>query len=295
MNKKLILPLIVSASAAMFAAGCGTKTVVVQSAPDAKVYSSAQELATENNTENNTTEQQLTVTGESNSGQLSKKDSEIMTTVAIEATTTEAITDAASNKDEYFFYDSDKRLLTESDLEGLSADEMRLARNEIFARRGRKFKEKELSDYYSSKSWYNPTIDSDDFNSNVTKYLNNVEISNAEFIKSVETKRVLDSIEGKWETIRLYDDIEYTFNGDMVENNIGGSYIITDVVRAYSCANTGEVTPGEEGYMIFVDSDYYEVRYYYYYDNEQDYLELHTEDENGRHMSYGGDSLQRIK
>ena len=45
MNKKFILPLIVSASAAMFAAGCGTKTVVVQSAPDAKVYSSAQELA----------------------------------------------------------------------------------------------------------------------------------------------------------------------------------------------------------------------------------------------------------
>jgi len=57
---------------------------------------------------------------------------------------TEATTDAASNKEEYFFYDSDMRLLTESDLEGMSVDEMRLARNEIFARRGRKFKEQEL-------------------------------------------------------------------------------------------------------------------------------------------------------
>jgi len=276
--------------------GCGTKTIIVQSNTES---------------ESNSTVQETTTTNESNAGSLSKIDSNIPATTptTTETTTmsaTEATTDAASNKEEYFFYDSDTRLLTESDLEGMSVDEMRLARNEIFARRGRKFKEQELQDYYYSKSWYKPTIDSDDFNANVNKYLNETEIKNAEFIKSVEDKiksgasddkqKVLDAIAGRWKAYGYAGSREFVIKGDVIEDSNGNFFKkITDVVRAFNCDNSENARPGEEGYMIIIDSEYYDIEYYYFYDNQPDHLELHTEDENGRHMSYGGDSLQRIK
>ncbi|GLR89057.1 YARHG domain-containing protein [Bradyrhizobium iriomotense] len=56
----------------------------------------------------------------------------------------------------FIFPDSDRRLLTPADLRGLSSDELRLARNEIFARRGRYFESADLKARFERFSWYSP-------------------------------------------------------------------------------------------------------------------------------------------
>jgi hypothetical protein len=56
----------------------------------------------------------------------------------------------------FLFADSDRRLLTPEDLKSLSKAELRNARNEIYARRGRKFVRKEVSDYFKQFDWYRP-------------------------------------------------------------------------------------------------------------------------------------------
>ncbi|WP_439359014.1 YARHG domain-containing protein [Bradyrhizobium sp. DASA03007] len=56
----------------------------------------------------------------------------------------------------FIFPDSDRRLLTSADLRGLSNDELRIARNEIFARRGRYFEAADLKARFERFSWYSP-------------------------------------------------------------------------------------------------------------------------------------------
>ncbi|MCC8965033.1 YARHG domain-containing protein [Bradyrhizobium sp. Pear76] len=56
----------------------------------------------------------------------------------------------------FIFPDSDRRLLTPADLRRLSWDELRIARNEIFARRGRYFDSADLKAYFSRFPWYAP-------------------------------------------------------------------------------------------------------------------------------------------
>ncbi|WP_076864432.1 YARHG domain-containing protein [Bradyrhizobium mercantei] len=56
----------------------------------------------------------------------------------------------------FIFPDSDRRLLTPADLRQLSRDQLRIARNEIFARRGRYFDSADLKAYFSRFPWYAP-------------------------------------------------------------------------------------------------------------------------------------------
>lgn len=85
--------------------------------------------------------------------------------------------------DEYLLPDSDSRYLTENDLDALNPDELRYARNEIYARRGRKFSDPELQAYFDEKNWYNGTIDPKNFDE---KNLNEYESYNRDFIVKYE-------------------------------------------------------------------------------------------------------------
>jgi hypothetical protein len=84
---------------------------------------------------------------------------------------------------DYIIPDSGTRVLTESDVAGLTLQEVNYAKNEIYARRGRKFKSNELNEYFSSKSWYHGTIEPDAF---TNAMLSSIEIQNSEFLSSVE-------------------------------------------------------------------------------------------------------------
>lgn len=90
---------------------------------------------------------------------------------------------AEENPEDYIIPESSKRLLTEEDLEGLSPEQLRLARNEIFARHGRIFGSLDLQEYFESKSWYKGTADSDEFQDSL---LSEIESKNVDFILAHE-------------------------------------------------------------------------------------------------------------
>ena len=81
--------------------------------------------------------------------------------------------------------DSDSRYLTEDDLKGFTAEELRIARNEIYARYGRKFNDSKLQEHFNSMDWYFPMTDPEDFDESL---LNDYEIKNLELIAKYEKK-----------------------------------------------------------------------------------------------------------
>ena len=92
----------------------------------------------------------------------------------------------ASNGGDYILPDSDTRLITKDDLEGFSKQDCKLARNEIYARHGRKFKDKELQAYFDSKDWYNGTIEPGDFKDSD---LSSIESKNKDTIVEFEKEK----------------------------------------------------------------------------------------------------------
>lgn len=84
---------------------------------------------------------------------------------------------------EYILPDSNSRYLTKDDLAGLSKEECRIARNEIFARYGRKFNDEELQAYFDSCSWYEGTVAPEEFDDSV---LNGYEKANRDLIVEYE-------------------------------------------------------------------------------------------------------------
>lgn len=100
----------------------------------------------------------------------------------------ESIDDGLSDADDdYILPDSGTRKLTSSDLAGLDADELELARNEIYARAGRRFNTDYIQDYFDDKWWYVGTIEPEDFTEDM---LNDVEKYNVNFIRNYEEKYV---------------------------------------------------------------------------------------------------------
>lgn len=87
---------------------------------------------------------------------------------------------------DFIFPDSDRRKITKSDLEKLTQWELRIARNEIYARKGRIFETPELRDYFNGKSWYEGTIEPDEFTNRERELLSEIEFQNAVFIDKYE-------------------------------------------------------------------------------------------------------------
>ncbi len=93
---------------------------------------------------------------------------------------------ASDSDDDYFFPDSDSRYISRSELVNLTDEELQLARNEIYARHGRKFNTPSVQEYFDTKSWYHGTIEPDDFDESV---LNDYETTNALLIREYEEER----------------------------------------------------------------------------------------------------------
>lgn len=97
--------------------------------------------------------------------------------------------DTIGEKEKYTYVieDSDKKYLTDSDVQGLTLQEINYAKNEIFARHGRKFQSAELQRYFNSKSWYEGKYDPSDFDQHYSSaVLNDFEKKNADFLREVE-------------------------------------------------------------------------------------------------------------
>lgn len=90
---------------------------------------------------------------------------------------------------DYIFSDSSKRYLSENELYSLTKEQLSIARNEIFARLGRKFNTEELNQYFRSKEWYVPLYEADDFDAKGDSVLNEYEKANVTLISDYEKKK----------------------------------------------------------------------------------------------------------
>jgi len=103
------------------------------------------------------------------------------TTVTATTTSTTSGTSSAISSD-YIIPNSDSQVISVSELTNLSPWQLKVARNEIYARHGRPFVHKDLQCYFAKRSWYK-----EDPNFSESS-LNTVEKKNIETIKDYEIK-----------------------------------------------------------------------------------------------------------
>lgn len=106
---------------------------------------------------------------------------------ATKAATSAATTSAGTSASDYVIPDSATHTYTKQEIRdlGLTVDELWYARNEIYARHGRGFKDRALQSYFDSKPWYTREYSPEEFDS-MADPLNSTEKANADAIKAVE-------------------------------------------------------------------------------------------------------------
>ena len=87
---------------------------------------------------------------------------------------------------DFLLPDSDCKYITKEDLKKFDAEQRRLARNEIYARHGRKFQDEAVQKYFEGCSWYEGLIEPDQFEEAL---LNEYEISNRDLIVEYEKEK----------------------------------------------------------------------------------------------------------
>ena len=150
--------------------------------------------------------------------------------------------------------------LTNEDFMGLSQEELRIARNEIYAAYGRIFTSQDLIDYFNSKPWYQGTTPVDQFDDSV---LTQVQKDNIEMIQLYE------DLAGQEEYSQLYsgNDLtseeqgipqtpgEYTY----VNNSDDSQYVTLTVGSDVSLTFWGATGYSQElsGFSNMNDQEYY--------------------------------------
>lgn len=117
------------------------------------------------------------------------KEAEMQTKTQIQITGAESVSDTEDETaahGDYIIPSSNTKILEDSDIQGMSAKMLNYARNEIFARHGRKFASKELRDYFESKSWYKEEYSAEEFDEKSDSVLNEVEKRNVQFLEKAE-------------------------------------------------------------------------------------------------------------
>ena len=88
--------------------------------------------------------------------------------------------------DDYILPECATRYYDPNELEGISFDELYIARNEIYARHGRTFKNEKLNEYFQSKSWYTPLYTPEEFDKMGDSVFNEYEIANRNILLELE-------------------------------------------------------------------------------------------------------------
>lgn len=102
---------------------------------------------------------------------------------------------------EYILPESDKRDIDPYELEYLSAEELVLARNEIYARYGYSFNHAKLREYFMQCSWYYPTVVPEKLE---LIHLSKTELANVKMIQAFELELKLREGEGNPNTDMTY-------------------------------------------------------------------------------------------
>lgn len=96
---------------------------------------------------------------------------------------------SSKTNNSYIFSNSSSSYLSSSDVSALSDNNLTIALNEIYARRGRIFKDSALSSYFNSQAWYTPKYTQAEFDKNVT--FNDYEQKNLQLMINEQKKRGL--------------------------------------------------------------------------------------------------------
>lgn len=136
-------------------------------------------------------EVQLQETGGTESGKMEDGDSGNAKPQTGVSPKEEAGFPAGRMEDDYILPEVGKHVYTAAELSGLSKEELRIARNEIYARHGRMFKSDDLNQYFSGKSWYHATTAPDRFDMAV---LNQNEKDNLKVIQHGEEGKTVCAI-----------------------------------------------------------------------------------------------------
>ena len=115
-------------------------------------------------------------------------ETEIETEIEIE-TETEAITDAPTSNSGggvFAFSDSNSRYIDKSELAGMGSQDLLIARNEIYARRGRGFTDSSLQSYFDQQGWYTKLYSPEEFDAIAGSLFNQYEAANINTITQYE-------------------------------------------------------------------------------------------------------------
>ena len=88
----------------------------------------------------------------------------------------------------YLLPDANTYYISESEISWMTDNELMLARNEFYARRGRKFDTKFIRDYFKSQGWYKGKIKPQNFSPMV---FNKYEQANVDYIRAYERMRAI--------------------------------------------------------------------------------------------------------
>lgn len=152
-----------------------------------------------------------------------------------------------------------KRLLTAEDLDGMGKQELKIIRNEIFARYGYKFKTTDMQEHFSAQSWYRGSV------TDVSKRLTPIEKKNIEFIKSFEDHgadkagknkasiyagiKAPNGLEVADVEVHRYDEEHYDDGGGFRESTDGVAVIVLkDRNRSWSVYKFGDDKDADESH-----------------------------------------------
>lgn len=144
--------------------------------------------------------------------------------------------------DDLFMPEFFTRPLNRTDLIGMTADDMKILRNQYYAVHGRIFEKKELNDYFQGKIWYQGDKTAEEFDESV---FSGLEKRNIAFLKKAETefdeeksrevKKEYDGLSaapyasllpGQTETgVSLYSDFEHTADKGIYYEAEGTIYV----------------------------------------------------------------------
>lgn len=154
----------------------------------------------------------------------------------------------------YILPDSDKGFLRWEDVKDLSAEQLRLARNEIYARHGRGFQSQDLQTYFEGKTWYKKTVEPDAFDEGV---LNDFEKNNIRYLKDLEPADGLPGLPDAPSRQVIdrygYEDGHSLLSFQLKEGTAKdcGEYYQVDAVYAQGIEAPGDLTEGDRVTLVF--------------------------------------------
>ena len=156
--------------------------------------------------------------------------------------------------EEYILPECETRTYTKEELSVLSADELRLARNEIYARHGRMFNSEDLKNYFQSKSWYTPQYEGSEFDAKGDSILNEYEIANRDLLVELEENTNNATVTTQRRTGYAGMD---TYGRMMVPGVSMAIAILDDVYRLYRWTIFDSTEWGEVSQWTYTGDDIY--------------------------------------